>query len=280
MISDFKTNTIYFSEILQSKYSDTCNQITEVLGLHDITPIFLPNTKDIWARDYMPIQVSDSKFVRYDYNPDYLKPKTYQKLKTEPNIICKSIGLKTIKTNLILDGGNVIKSSNHVIMTDKVIIENRETYAKEKLLAVLQNLFEVDHVVLIPWDKEEPYGHADGMVRFINDETVLIQDYYNDYGARFKDNFFGALDKVGLSFFEMKFDGETVDENSWSYMNFLQTKDIILLPSYGIPEDNQALEQIKKYYPDYAQNKIAQIDWNEMISGGGGLNCISWTVLS
>lgn len=278
MISDFQTNTIYFSEKLKTDFPQTCTQVIDVLQLNRITPTFLQNTKDIWARDYMPIQVSENKFIEYRYDPDYLQAKKYRKLKSYPDFICDSIGLTTIKTNLIIDGGNVIKSTDCVILTDKVIQENIDFYTKEECINKLKELFEVDKIVLIPWDKEEPYGHADGMVRFIDSNTVLIQDYYHEYDEQFKEKFFGALKNNGLSWEKLKFKGEKVDERSWSYMNFLQTKDLILLPSYGIEEDFVALEQMKKYYPEYSDGKIHQIDMNEIIKGDGGLNCISWTI--
>jgi agmatine/peptidylarginine deiminase len=249
-----------------------------VLKSSDIAPYYLPNTKDIWARDYMPIQISKDKFIEYRYDPDYLQAKKYRKLKSYTDIICDTIGLKTTKTDIILDGGNVIKSNNCVILTDKAVQENRDLYTKKELINKLYELFEVDKVVLIPWDKEEIYGHADGMIRFINEDTVLVQDYYDEYSETFRNKFYGALESNNLNWIKLKFDGENVDERSWSYMNFLQTKDIILLPSFGIPEDKEALEQIKKYYPDYADGKIHQIDWNEMIDGEGSLNCISWTI--
>ena len=277
MISDRETNTIYFSEKLKEHFPHTCNQIIDALDGFGIAPRFLPNTKDIWARDYMPIQVSENKFIEYRYDPDYLQAKKYLHLKSNPEIICESIGLKTTKTNLIIDGGNVIKSSNHVILTDKVLSENRETYTKDKLIGKLNELFEVDHVVLIPWDKSEFYGHADGMVKFINDETVLIQGYYEDYDIVFRDKLYGALEKAGLSYNELKFEGENIDERSWAYMNFLQTKDIILLPSFGIPEDDIALEQIARHFPLYADGKIYKIDMTQIVKEGGALNCISWT---
>ena len=162
----------------------------------------------------MPIQVSNIRFVKYNYDPDYLKPKKYRNLKSDPDVISDYIGLKTIKTNLILDGGNVIKSTGCVILTDKVIQENINSYTKEKCINELKELFEVDKIVLIPWDKSEPYGHADGMIRFIGNSTVLIQDYYDEYDVRFKKKLFGALENNGLSGEKLKFEGNKVDERS------------------------------------------------------------------
>lgn len=278
MITDKETNAIYFSEKLKTDFPKTCTQVIDVLQLNRITPTFLQNTKDIWSRDYMPIQVSEDKFIEYLYEPDYLKDKRQQKYKSDPVTICDSMGLKTTKTNLIIDGGNVIKSTDCVILTDKVIQENIYSYTKDECVNKLKELFEVDKIVLIPWDKEEPYGHADGMIRFINNKTVLVQDYYDEYDEQFKEKFFDALKNNGLSWEKLKFEGKKVDKRSWSYMNFLQTKDVILLPSYGIEEDFLALEQMKIYYPEYSDGKIHQIGMNEIIKGDGGLNCISLTI--
>jgi len=64
----------------------------------------------------------------------------------------------------------------------------------------------------------------------------------------------------------------------FAYINYLQTKDFILLPSLGIDKDDEALEEeIKKYFPDY-KNRIRKIKMNAIIAKGGALNCISWTI--
>ncbi len=278
MITDKETNTIYFSEKLKTDFPETCNQIINALKSKGIKPKFLPKTNDIWARDFMPIQVSGNKFIEYRYDPDYLQAKKYRKNKSYPDIICEAIGLKTEKTDLIIDGGNVVKSKDCVILTDKVILENKDNYTKENLTNKLKELFEIDKIVLIPWDKNEPYGHADGMIRFINEKSVLIQKYFDGYDKVFKNKIFEELDKHGLSWEKMEFNVENEDENNWGYLNFLQTQNIILFPIFGIDEDNQAFEQMKKYYPEYSDGRILKINMGEIIENGGALNCISWTI--
>jgi agmatine/peptidylarginine deiminase len=278
MITDKETNTIYFSEKLRTDFPKTCNQIIETLKSNGIEPKFLPNTNDIWARDFMPIQVLENKFIEYRYDPDYLQAKKYRKLKSYPDIICESIGIKTEKTDLIIDGGNVIKSKDCVILTDKVVLENKDFYTKERLVGKLKELFEIEKIVLIPWDKKEKYGHADGMIRFINENTVLIQKYFDEYDEVFRNKFFGELDKHGLSWEKMEFNVKNENENNWGYLNFLQTQNIILLPAFEFDEDDQALEQMKKYYPEYSEGRIVKINMSEIIKNDGALNCISWTI--
>jgi hypothetical protein len=48
--------TVYMSEILKKKYPDTCNRLISILEKHKVKYSFLKATKDIWCRDYMPVQ--------------------------------------------------------------------------------------------------------------------------------------------------------------------------------------------------------------------------------
>jgi agmatine deiminase len=284
MIPDNQTNLIYFSDLLrtESRFKSTCNEITRVIDSCGLSYKFLPNTKDIWARDYMPIQASENKFIEYRYDPDYLQSKKDRMLKTSPDLVCDALNLKTIKTDIILDGGNVIKSSDSIILTDKVLIENKDNYEEDELIGELTYLFEIDQVVLIPWDKKNDYlGHADGMVRFIDDSKVLLQGYFNFYPEKFNDKLYRALEENKIDWVKIDFNVESEDPRNWAYINFLQTKEIMIVPKFGIPEDNQALNTIKQVFPGYSdRNRIFQVDVTNLVKDGGALNCISWTILS
>ena len=275
MITDFETNTVYFSELITTdkRFKKTFNKIETTLAFFNIKANFIPKTKAIWARDYMPIQVSDNKFVEYRYDPDYLQGpwKGYRDSKTHPDIVCDDLKCKTEKSDLILDGGNIVKSSDCIILTDKIIKENRYSYTKKELIKKLHDTFQVDKVVLIPKDELDDYGHSDGMIRFINNDMVLINHYYKaDTVMAYR------LRQAGLKTEYINFTVKKNDKRNWAYLNFLQTKNLILLPKFGIDEDEQALEQIEDFYPDY-KGKIAQVEMSEIVRFGGALNCITWT---
>lgn len=280
MITDWQTNKIYFSKRLISALPKLNNDLNEALAKCGIEPIYLDKTNDIWARDYMPVQVSENKFIEYRYDPDYLQGKEKDKrdIKTYPDLVCKAHGIETEKTDIIIDGGNVIKSENAVIMTDKILKENEFHYSKSELSKELKRLFEVEELVFIPWDSEyDRYGHSDGMVRFINNEEVLINGFYDHYTSLFKKKLFQALNNFKITKLEFGFINF---ETQWAYMNFLQTQDLILLPS-GINknDDKTALQQFQKIFPEYAdKGRIFQIDVSKLIDGDGALNCVSWTI--
>lgn len=282
MIADWQTNKIYLSGILERKFPYTYSNLLVLLKNFGYVPEILPNTSDIWARDYMPIQLNDNCFIEYRYDPDYLQGNSDEietrEIKTYPDLVCESIRLKTIKSDIILDGGNVVKSNNAIILTDKIVWENRRRYSEKQLIVKIHDLFEVEKVILIPWDEECEFGHSDGMLRFINSDKVLISGFYEKADKYFSKEIVESVDKAKLDWEWLRV-AEAETENNIAYINFLQTKDFIIVPSLYQPEDEEAIKEISKCFPHYAsKNKIVKFDVRELFRMGGALNCITWTI--
>ena len=47
---------VYLSELLEERFPDAFNRLTSILKKHGVDYRLLKGTKDIWCRDYMPIQ--------------------------------------------------------------------------------------------------------------------------------------------------------------------------------------------------------------------------------
>lgn len=277
MIPDWKTSQIYFSDLLPKHYPKVFKSLALIIRKLGYPIKFIPKTKDIWVRDFMPIKLSNGLFINYQYSPDYLTNHKDITFRSDPEKICELMTIQTKNLQVILDGGNIIKSENSIILTDKVFHENPK-YSRKKLESKIKESFEVENIIFIPWDKADRFGHADGMVRFINNETVLIQGYFKLMNKRFQNSFFEAIEKANLNWLELKFENKNQHRNNWAYINFLQTKDFIIVPELGIPEDIEALNQIQQVFNFYPPNKIIPLRCSELINqGGGGLNCISWT---
>ena len=88
MLTAKQTNTLYFSENLHTdpRFSATCKALMGILDKHAIKYGFLAGTKDIWCRDYMPIQVELGKLVQFRYEPSYLEGDL--DLQSDPKAIC------------------------------------------------------------------------------------------------------------------------------------------------------------------------------------------------
>ncbi|HUX55666.1 MAG TPA: hypothetical protein VMV77_01740 [Bacteroidales bacterium] len=144
MIIGKETDTVYLSRLLQtdSRFSDVCNRLTHLLENHAIKYYFLDSTKDIWCRDYMPIQIEKDGFVQFRYEPFYLKD--YLDLQTDPRVVVKENRFnfyhKYSKINL--DDGNIVSWKNKVIITDRVFDENPIYSSKHKLVSDIEELLE------------------------------------------------------------------------------------------------------------------------------------------
>lgn len=281
MIPDWQTNTIYFADTLPKKYPDTYARIVDILAPIN-PPLLINKTKDIWARDYMPIQINDEDFIEYRYDPDYLQGDTddeeTRELKSYPNIICDALNLNTIKSDIILDGGNIVKSENVIILTDKIVWENERNYTEKELLHNLHETFQVEQVILIPWDEACEFGHADGMLRFIDNETVLLSGFYETIDVGFRKHLVQSIEKAKLNIEWLRCAKKEKEANI-AYINFLQTKDLILVPELNRKDDDlAAFESISAHYKTYAENnRIFQVDVRDIAKQSGALNCISWT---
>lgn len=108
-------------------------------------------------------------------------------------------------------------------MCDKVFYENKNLSEKD-VIKQLKELFQVEKLFFVPWDIYDFTGHADGMVRFIDNDTVLINDYLKE-NAEFQRCFRMSLHNAGLNWIELPYN--TVDNpKSISakglYLNYLQ----------------------------------------------------------
>src|ERR1035437_7205170 len=85
---------VYFSsQIKWAAYIQSFSLLSKALDDYGIHYAFLNNTRDIWCRDYMPIQVGENQFVQFCLTNDYYQ-KENKHLQTDPSPICESIGIK------------------------------------------------------------------------------------------------------------------------------------------------------------------------------------------
>lgn len=273
-VMDSDSNKVYVSSWLKNECPDFYERFISLLQDNGIAFQVMQSTNDIWARDYMPIQIYDDHFVQYCYNPDYLQKSDEEKESiTDVDSVCKELGISTYKTNLVIDGGNVVKAGKYIIMTEKVYVENSHLKPAE-IRAQLRSIFHSD-VIMLPWDKNEPYGHADGIVKAIDDNTVLLTNY-NDFDPRFAKRFEQILSKY-FTVKKLSYHVEHQNKNNWAYINFLRVGNMIIIPELGSEEDKQALNQIQAFYP-YC--KTLQIEASVVIEKGGAINCITWNIKS
>ena len=300
MITDNLTNVVYFSSLLTEKCPILNAHITEELRKWGITYAYLAGTKDIWCRDYMPIQIEKNRLISYNYTPNYLQSKRLLRLQTNieevlqngvndllqilpistkkemffdglrPVPVMKQV-IKTIKTNLVIDGGNVVKCGDVVVMTDKIFVENKDK-SRLEVERILRDAFLCD-ILFLPWDKQEYLGHSDGIVHYAGNGRILLTNY-DDFSSYFYRRFRRILEER-FEVIPLRYKAKRKHARSWAYINYLQVGSLVLVPQLGLEEDEQALEQISNALPEC---KVVGIPALEAVRRGGALNCISWNI--
>lgn len=280
MTPDNLTNTVYFSDLLPKKCPILNQHIVEALDANRIRYAYLSETKDIWCRDFMPIQIDEDRFVCYKYTPNYLQSPYYRSLQTNPEKVFQApqnrleqVTQNAITIELVIDGGNVVKCGDTVVMTEKVFVENKDK-TRTEVEKILKDAFQ-SNILFLPWDRKEAFGHSDGIVHYVGDGKILLTNY-DDNSLYYFQRFRKALEKH-FEVIPLKYANKRRHARSWAYINFLHIGKLVLVPQLGFDEDEQALEQIANALPDC---EVVGISSLEAVRRGGGLNCISWNILS
>lgn len=276
MITDFQCNVVYLSSRLQGLCPKTYARLILAFQKYGVEYRHLTDTNAIWCRDYMPVQMAENVFCGFTYDPDYLHDsEELLATRTDGNFLCRGLGfeVKQPSVPLILDGGNVIRCGHKIIMVEKVFKENG--YSSNILKQAIEEHFMAE-LIILPWDQEEIYGHADGLVRYIGHDRVLITNY-DRFDKQFTRNIIDVLQQHFTEVVKLEYNIQRQHKHNWAYINWLQTENILLIPSFGYPEDEQAFEQITSLMPMYKEC-AELIDARDLIRYEGCLNCASWTI--
>lgn len=261
---------LYFSSQLNiQKYKPAADRLFAALDLFNIKYKLLNNTNDIWLRDYMPVKTKSGKYVSFRYEPSYLAgdPQLRTNFKTD---IAPHFVLPVTYSNINLDGGNVVfsPSKTKAVITDRVFSENPE-YDKNTLLLELEKLLEAS-VLIISSLKSDMTGYADGMVRFVDENTIVTNASLSPYG--FETKVKKSLQNYGFNVIDFPYFDSNGNSAIGCYLNFLETGQAIFLPVFSVDTDNKAIQTAKHIF----HKAIIPVNINEIAADGGLLNCISW----
>ena len=142
MIPDHSKNFIYVADTLPSKMPLFYKHFTTAITSAGIEQGILTDTSDIWAVDYMPSNLH--------------------------------LNADMVSCDLVLDGGNLVYEKDTLIVTDKIFSENSEK-TKSQIIQIMENCFQA-RIIVIDRSEGDIFGHADGLVRFINGDTVLVNE--------------------------------------------------------------------------------------------------------
>ena len=290
IITEKEKSLVVFSSLFLRHYPKLYEQLHDIMWSYHKGYGTVYHTKDYWVRDFMPVQVDEDVFVKFTFNPDYLQDK--KKYITDVDKVIKHDPLaqeyKIVNLPIILDGGNLVfcigydclDETAFVVMTEKVLYENPKL-CKEQIEMLFKYAFQEPYLIIVwlPWDKEDTFGHTDGIVRYVGYNAlgrpkVLVN--LELYDEEIAEQMYDVLNR-NFEVIELKL--SEYDELSWAYINCLQTEDFIIIPGIGnVITDAEAIMQYRELFPEYKDN-IFMVQMREFIAEqGGALNCLTWTI--
>lgn len=264
---------IYFSSLLQTNptYQPAADRLFAALYSAGVEYQLIDGTQDIWLRDFMPVQIRDGRFVSFRYEPCYLEDAPELKTNFKRDVSTQ-FSFPVAYSNINLDGGNVVfsPSKKKVIISNRILTENPGVTQTELIKALEHRL--KAQIILIPSLKKkyDMTGHADGMVRFVDENTVIgnCVPSKNGLEQRIKT----VLRGYGIDVIDFPYFSSSNNSAIGCYLNFLETEQHIFLPVFDNEMDEKAVSSAKEIF----SKMIVPVNINEIAKEGGVLNCISW----
>jgi agmatine deiminase len=276
MIADSECDSIFVADTLERKFPKVFQSLVSILGEHAIPLRTIEGTLDVWCRDYLPVQVAEDRFVQFRYEPDYLDGR-YHRLRADGKIGPKLPWLRECRrSRIVMDGGNVVRWGNRAIVTDKVFRENPD-WGRKGLVEALKADLELDVLIVVPREPFDPIGHADGMVCWLGERTVLVNDY-STLGEAFRRRTRRCFHRSGVEIIELPYDPQRggrggMPTAAGNWMNFLRVRDVLIAPVFGMSGDDRALEILREVHPSYT---VEALDCRELAEEGGLVHCLTW----
>jgi agmatine/peptidylarginine deiminase len=181
---------------------------------------------------------------------------------------------------LFNDGGNFVDDyAGNVVISTKFLTVNdlSESEARE----YLTEFDSISHVALFEADKQGRLEHADGVVSFIDHNTLMINQHPDDpdHAAKLKADLRRGLPDVIIHEIPRPYDDSTIyDERFGSacglYTNALVTPERIYLPQFGIVEDQVVLVLVRSL----TTKIVIPVSSEGVCFMGGRVRCMSWHV--
>lgn len=234
---------------------------------------------DIWVRDFAPV-AGVSVALKFRYRPLYSDAKLNAAVDEAFLAYLAQLGLPVARAGIALEGGNFVHDGAGTgVVTEKVFGVNRGV-PRAEIRECLRRALGLDRLVVLPAEPGDRTGHVDGMLRFLAEGLLVVNDYsqIGDAGhfearlARILDR---ELPEVRRCLLPYRASAEK--RGGWydargNYANFLMTRSGIYLPAYGAPEDDLARRILEELHP----GAVTSIDARPISRFGGSLNCITW----
>lgn len=235
---------------------------------------------DIWARDFGLTNASDPILFRYTaagQGSGRSGQRDADRVQSAFASLARTAGLGFKHSPLLNDGGNLVDDyAGNAVLSRKFLRDNRLSEVSARVQ--LRDLG-LANIAFIEADEQGGLEHADGVVAFVDTNTLIINSYPEDpaYARALRTDLERGLPGVVIHEIVTPYDGSAIYDARFGsacglYTNALVTPDRIYLPQFGIPEDAIALGQVRAA----THRTVVPVDSDGVCRMGGGVRCMSW----
>lgn len=251
-------------------------------------------TNDTWARDCSALCIEEDNTVKLlDFTFTGWGGKfEASKDNAMSGEIKRCYDKELKKVDLILEGGAIESNGVDTILTTSACMLNKNRNAslkKEQMTKRLQEEFGMSRILYLNHGYlagDDTDSHVDTLARFIDEKSImyvkctdesdehfselkLMEDelkiFSKEYGFRLI-----ALPMTDACYFEQ-------ERLPATYANFLFVNGAVLVPTYGVKQDEEALEIFRETFPD---KDIVGINCFSLIKQHGSLHCVTMNFAS
>jgi agmatine/peptidylarginine deiminase len=286
----------YYKPAFQTIIDFQINYITSIIGNDNVVLLVDADTKkfydgrvpedvllttdvrDIWMRDFTT--VNPLYPVQFTYTWASMAKSESRDVQSSFDAFADSLGIKRTRSNYMIDGGNIVDNyKGRVITTTRFLEDNNLTYEKGK--EVLKNILGATEVAILEPD-EDGLAHSDGMVSWIADDILLVNDYSEDssYRELVMTELKAAFPNIKIIEVPVIFHGnkpgewEGFSSSCGVNLNATFTYRNIYVPTFGLANDAQVLDIIRKN----TSKKVIPIPAAKVCPMGGSVRCLTWQV--
>lgn len=261
-----------------------------------VEPLELP-IDDSWMRDNGPIFVTNARgevaMVHFRFNSWGEKYLPYDKDARVPELLAEELGVRRYEAPFVLEGGSFFVDGEGTLLTTETCLLNpnrNPSLTREQIEEGLRAYLGVDSIVWLPTGMagdRDTDGHIDGVAQFVRPGTVMLlrpkeaDDPDTPLGDSNAERLAAARDARGRSFEVLEVPTTaSVDVEGYGlvaipYLNFYLVNGGAIVPTGGVPRDEEALELIHSAFPD---REVVPVPGAILSFGGGGPHCITQQV--
>lgn len=279
-------------------------------ALGDLTSViswFEVDYGDVWLRDCAPFIGYDGRHRQFDFDSWGGIDDQWPLDKMARDWLSRHLKAKTLTYELVLEGGAIHTDGEGtgIACTGSILArEDNTLLSTAQIEYALQEALGITKMIWLPYvlTADETGGHIDNLACFLapghlalsmpTDPThpdysqclqalVSLQQQTDAQGRLFQITLIPLPEPLALT----QQEAESILERDRilqrkagrplmaSYINFIRLGSLIVLPHFGLPEDDKALQIFQRALPSC---QFLQVPARALIVGGGGWHCASW----